>query len=242
VSADGSVLAGIQRVGTGGGRRRPVRWTQAQASELLGSDLPADADAERSLVSADGSVVVVNMFSSETGQVAWHWTRETGLVPLGRLDPADPSSNSIAAALSADGLVVVGRGDGHAIRWTAGTGFQRLDPKPAEEAALSQAFGVSEDGSVIVGEIGTASGVAAFVWDEKSGIRLLADLLEDEHGADLTGYDLTRALDVSDDGRRIVGTGRGPDGSGIWFAVIPEPGTALLLASGLGALGALRRA
>ena len=73
-------------------------------------------------------------------------------------------------------------------------------------------------------------------------MRSLQDVLEADLGLDLTGWKLRSARGVSDDGLTIAGWGTNPSGSiEAWIAVIPEPSTALLLASGLAALAVRRR-
>ena len=63
-----------------------------------------------------------------------------------------------------------------------------------------------------------------------------------ELGLDSDGSDLISAEGISADGLTIVGFGTNPSGDiEAWIAVIPEPSTALLLASGLAALAVGRR-
>ena len=52
-------------------------------------------------------------------------------------------------------------------------------------------------------------------------------------GADLTGWSLSIAWDISDDGRTIFGWGSNPSGDAeAWVAVIPEPSAALVFVCG----------
>jgi hypothetical protein len=83
----------------------------------------------------------------------------------------------------------------------------------------------------------SASAEQAFIWDATNGLRNLRDVLVDDLSLDLTGWSLTHARAISDDGLAIVGEGRNPSGNReAWLVIIPEPSTALLLASGLAAL------
>ena len=106
----------------------------------------------------------------------------------------------------------------------------------------SRAYGVSADGSAVVGRGSSASGTEAFVWDETNGMRGLMQVLMDQ-GIDMTGWSLTEARGVSADGLTIVGYGTNPLGQEEgWIAtIVPEPSTALLLGLGLSALAATRR-
>jgi uncharacterized membrane protein len=116
---------------------------------------------------------------------------------------------------------------------------------PGLSGAISDsAWAVSADGSIIVGQ-STPQGpnsLIAFIWDAVHGTRSLKTVLEDDHGLDLTGWQLEFAGGISADGRTIVGYGINPSGQReAWIATIPEPGSAALLALGLGLLASRRR-
>jgi uncharacterized membrane protein len=114
----------------------------------------------------------------------------------------------------------------------------------------SQANDISADGSVIVGRGTTgstiASGNEAFIWTETEGMQNLKDVLVDDFGLDLTGWQLIDAVGVSDDGLSIVGYGFNPQGSGeAWIArldsvstPVPEPSSVLglFLITGFGVI------
>ena len=149
--------------------------------------------------------------------------------------------------MSADGSTVVGQSavgstPWEAFRWTEAGGIEGLGSLSSAFGG-SEAFGVSGDGSLVVGTSPSDTGSTAFIWDEEHGMRAIAQLLVDELGLDLTGWTLTRATDISADGSVIVGWGENPNGdSESWIAVIPEPSTGWLVAAGLAGLGCLRRA
>jgi hypothetical protein len=102
----------------------------------------------------------------------------------------------------------------------------------------SDARAVSADGSVVVG----TSGGEAFIWDAGHGMRSLKQVLTDDFGLDLSLWNLLEATGISADGRTIVGDGfQGFDSNQrAWIAIIPEPGTALLVIVGLLGLAARR--
>ena len=78
-------------------------------------------------------------------------------------------------------------------------------------------------------------GDEAFIWDTANGIKSLKDVLINDCGLDLTGWTLSAARGISDDGSTIAGYGYNPDGyEEAWIATIPEPATLLFL--GLGGL------
>ena len=145
---------------------RAFRWTATGGMEDIGTG-PGRYYSIAHGVSADGSVVVGEVFDTNFVLHAFRWTSATGMQYLPPVPPALGDSD-VARAVSADGSVIVGEseydeGDFHAFRWTAATGtvdlaFLTLD------AWLMYARSVSADGSKIAGEsyMGPAR---AFVWN-----------------------------------------------------------------------------
>jgi uncharacterized membrane protein len=133
-------------------------------------------------------------------------------------------TGSGALDVSGDGRTVVGWGrnrDGtlQAIRWVAhadggvhypvyaGGGELRglgwLQGVVGRNDPISEAHGVSFDGSVIVGMSSSALGIEAFRWTSMTAIEGLGDLPSDNT------YYSSIAYDVSDDGETVVGAGAG---------------------------------
>jgi len=245
VSADGSVVVGAA------GFYDPFvlqafRWSWSTGMVGLGilGTTPGWEPLSRALaVSSDGSVVV-GLTSSAPGGQAFLWTEAEGMVGLGDLPGG--SFSSCANDISSDASVVVGSCNSsagqEAFRWTEAEGMVGLGDLPGGDF-LSTASAVSGDGSVVVGGSQTISGLEAFTWTAETGMRNLRSALVTEHGMDLSGWILTAAHDVSEDGSTIVGSGRNPDGvPEAWVltgfdahCVIPEPATLGLLL--LGVLG-----
>jgi probable HAF family extracellular repeat protein len=157
------------------------------------------------------------------------------MIGLGNL----PESNfSEALDVSADGTVLVGysilvRAIPQAFRWTKEGGMVALGELPGGHLD-SRAYGVSANGSVVVGSSSGSSGNEAFVWTSGIGMIKLQDLLLSHGVSNLTGWELREAKSLSADGRTIVGYGENPDGNTeAWIATIPEPGTITLAATGL---------
>lgn len=146
-------------------------------------------------VSEDGAVVVGYGHDGGGNEHAFRWTKDGGMVTLGR---------GWARAASADGSVVVGDGTfgpaiAEAFRWTSGGGMVGLGDLP-EPDFWSEANAVSADGSVVVG-VGnkTFGGYSdAFRWTSGGGMVRLGDL----PGGDSASY----AEDVSADGSVVVGS------------------------------------
>ncbi len=104
-----------------------------------------------SAISADGAVAV-GVGSAPAGLELFRWTFPGGMASLGKLAPSD--SDESATGVSSDGAVIVGRSGNEAYRWTS-TGMVGLGYLPpvvaGEEAVISNAEGVSGDGSIAVG-------------------------------------------------------------------------------------------
>jgi len=250
VSADGSVIVGGGGNGPEAFTNEAFRWTSSGGMAGLGflPGIPTNGAQTYSnalALSADGSVVV-GYGSSASGEQAFRWTLGGGIVGLGYLS-AGTFPFSLATALSRDGSVVVGVSNSsntgsrdQAFRWTSGGGMVGLGFFPAGKTSF--ASGTSADGSVVVGS-GEAPflGNSAFIWDATHGMRSLQQLLTDD-GLNLTGWTLQDARAISADGNTIIGTGRDPSGnSQAWIAVIPEPGTGLLVMAGVLGLAISRR-
>jgi probable HAF family extracellular repeat protein len=230
VSADGSTVVGYGYPG-----HEAFRWTSDSGMVALG-DSTFSSFAYG--VSADGSTVVgYGDLIPGLGLEAFRWTQATGMVGLGHL-PGGGDWWSWAFDVSADGSTVVGMSDsdmygGHsqAFRWTDlnGNGLvdlnEKLDNHPEfglghlPGCDTSWAYGVSADGSTVVGR----SSNKVFIWDTVNGMRSIRDMLVNDYGLDLTGWKLYEAWGVSENGSTIVGYGLNPDGyQEAWIATIPN--------------------
>jgi probable HAF family extracellular repeat protein len=235
-SYDGSVVIGSSTY-SASGSNEAFRWTSSSGMVGLGF-LPSGTASYGSAVSADGSVVVGSSSFDATGlQQAIRWTSGGGMVGLGFLPGTDHSD---ATAVSADGSVVVGNSSNSDIsnpiqgsfRWTASGGMVSLGGPTA--------YGVSGDGSVVVGSCGGVGG--ACIWDAKNGWRVLRNVLTSD-GLNLPAMSLDVATGVSADGETIVGYGTLSVGGKqeAWIAVLPEPTTGLLVMAGVLGLAVARR-
>lgn len=203
VSADGSVVVGTSRVGSGVEGNRAFRWTASGGMEELGG-LPGLGSyySWANGVSADGSAVVGQIRSS-AGNEAFLWSESTAMVGLGDLPGGQDRSN--AYGVSADGSVVVGVGydsvGPQAVRWTQQGQILPLGNLPG----VSQGYGlaVSADGSTI---IGYCQGLQGFRWTQGTGTLPLGDLPGGPVGS--------QALGLSADGSVIVGGSAGQYSTG----------------------------
>lgn len=200
VSADGTVISGH---GWFGANFSAARWQDTTATNL---GALSGAIASRAWgVSGNGQVVVGAVFYPSQGLPearAVRWVNQS-IQPLGALAGY---RRSWALAASQDGSVIVGYAyadDSNApstsIRWVDGQA-QNLGWLPLDGADGSIAYGVSDDGTIVVGN----SDGRAYRWTPERGMENLntvyAHLLTD-------GSQLHSANAVSADGRYIVGRG-----------------------------------
>lgn len=133
--------------------QQAVLWTAAAGLVPLPVDAIAGID-----VSAEGSTVLLRGVVED-----FVWTPTGGVVGLGDLQ--------LARALSADGTTVVGRRDrldlvparSEAFRWTLAGGVEGLGFLPHSNPS-SQAYAVSADGEVAIGDATNQVGAPGFLW------------------------------------------------------------------------------
>jgi probable HAF family extracellular repeat protein len=184
--------------------------SRAQSASFTGlGDLPGGEGDFWSLawdLGAGGSVVIGYGESGEdaTGDSiyeAFLWTPTLGLVGLGFV-PGGDYQFSEAIGVSNAGDVIVGQSTSadavtsEAFRWTPSTGMVGLGFLPGG-SAQSWGYGVSPDGSVVVGFSMSSIGIQAFRWTELDGMTGLGDLPG--------GDSFSRAWDASHGGEVIVG-------------------------------------
>lgn len=198
VSADGSTAVGVSA-----GSGEAFRWTSAAGMSGLG-DLDGGAvSSSASGVSGDGSVVVGHGTSS-TGPEPVRWSGGS-LVSIGVLPGG---YYGYAWRTSQDGSVIVGWSESanglEAFRWTDSGGMVGLGFLPGG-FGLSYAFGVSGDGSTVVGVCTNASYTPeAFRWTDTDGMTGLGFISGDSY------YSEARA--ISGDGTTAVGENRSSSG------------------------------
>jgi probable HAF family extracellular repeat protein len=224
VSGDGAVVVGDSA--SGSSDTEAFRWTDAEGMVGLG-DLPGGAFFSYAYAVNDDGTVIVGRGNGVFGTEAYRWTHAGGMVGLGFLPNSTGSSH--AYAVNEDGRVVVGDshnelGELEAMRWTESGGMEGLGDLPGGLFS-STAWAANGDGSIIVGWGDTASGKAAFIWDEVKGMRNLQQVLENDYGLDLTGWTLYSATGISDDGNIIVGRGFNPSGNDEGWIATLDSGT-----------------
>jgi uncharacterized membrane protein len=215
ISADGSTVVGNAFDDTGS---QAFRWTRADGFESLGR-ISGDVSRNNAFnVSADGTVVVGRDEQPDNVQ-AFRWTKTTGMVGAG-------SHTSEFNAVSADGAIAAGRFNSApvgavsdvplAATWTQAGGWHTIDGALPD----SNAFGMSDDGTTIVG----ANQNHAFRWTAVGG------LIDIGPSGRVPTHSIAR--DVSSDGSVVIGDGgpseeahafRWTTDNGIQFLTGPDP-------------------
>jgi probable HAF family extracellular repeat protein len=221
VSNDGNVIVGYGHTDAG---QEAFRWTSPTGIQSLGDFNGGDQYSAAAGISADGRVIV-GFGSSTAGIEAFRWTSQSGMVGIGDLPGGEHFSG--ANSIAADGSMVVGVDysnlPGEGFVWSPAGGMDSVGFLPgAGSIDTSQAYDVSVLGHVVVGTASTPSeGNIAVVWDAGHGLRRLDQILASQ-GVDLTGWRLTDATGISDNGQVIVGRGYNPSGfAEAWMAIVP---------------------
>ena len=215
VSANGKAI-----VGRNYNTRLAYRWTATDGMVDLGVTVAGSySHSEAMAISDDGTVVVGVSYSNDlvgyprTGE-AFRWTAGD-MQGLGDFPGGYNNSLSQANAVSADGEVVVGRGEDDqgyvAFRWSSTDGLVKLGVLPTPDY-YSEAYGVSADGTIVVGTSGLYGDRVAFIWNAANGMRNLKTVLQNDYGLNLTGWSLREASKISPDGNVIIGYGINPQG------------------------------
>ncbi|SNY78352.1 hypothetical protein SAMN02744784_04281 [Stenotrophomonas sp. CC120223-11] len=184
---------------------RPFRWINSQPSELSRPQESFDCAALGVNENGNTIVGVCHLNNGYYHAVCWlgHTTEVTTLPCLGE------HSNAYASAVSGDGNVIVGYSTEpykpnlwHAVRWTRNPNTNTFNisnlnvrPEPPQDTWEAHAYGVSRDGTVIVGVCYSVhSGVRiseAFIWREDATpqVQKLPDITQ--------GYKNSTACDVT---------------------------------------------
>ncbi len=188
VSDDGRTVVGSISDETG---QHAALWRDGQEVIRL------EAGTTFSAVSRNGLWVAGTKAEANTA-LPFRWSLITGLLILG-----NGTENSYARAISDDGEIVVGQGNGGLpFRWTSGSGIEFLPPLTPGDQGTANAL--SADGKTVGGGFYNSG---AFLWTETNGLRELKDLLQTNYGMDLSGWKLLSVGTISGDGLTIAGRG-----------------------------------
>lgn len=201
ISPDGTTIVGradmISPGGTSPAMTRAFRWTTAGGMQDLGAFANTPTSVSATAVANDGTIVGTARIDGAfpSGSRAFRWTPSAGLQPLTGAEAMWPR------AISADGSTIVGSNRGAAggqnvavFRAGVLSVIPGIDGADNDGISAGQsAYGVSADGSVVVGETQRFSfgQRVAFRWTSATGATAIAS----------PG---TRAAAVSADGSVVV--------------------------------------
>jgi probable HAF family extracellular repeat protein len=247
VSGDGSIVVGTNERGSMSSvDGQAFRWTPQTGVVGLGYLRTQGTYSEALAISRDGTTIVGNSQSFGSGGPfeAYYWREGIGMQALPGL-PNAPAVSTHAYATSADGRFVVGDALAtlstyRAIRWTTDGGM--LDLGTLSGYRVARAFGVSDDGRTVAGNLSSSSTLpsTAFVWTEGLGMELMSVFLARNGVVMPNGVIITQCNAVSGDGLTFAGVAFRSDlGSQGFVATIPGPSVLMVL--GLRLLTVTRR-
>lgn len=172
----------------------PVVWDNGVMSMLEAAD---NDSARPSAIAGNGSIMGGWQQTNMWTPAVWY--------PDGSQVLLDPGSAGQIEAFNYDGTYAVGIRNGEAFRWSEKGGFEMLGVVGGG-LADSSAWGLSDDGDVIVGRTGEFFDYDAFIWTPDLEMVLLQDHLESLGATGLDDIRMDAAWGVSADGRTIVGT------------------------------------
>ncbi|MBX3364962.1 MAG: hypothetical protein KF866_09375 [Phycisphaeraceae bacterium] len=230
VSRDGSAVVGMTDffINFGAGFEFSDAYVWRESTGVV--KLPHLFDmfrAEAFGVSANGSVIVGYEQNMEEERFPVVWEAANGNAIRQLFVTEEELGSSLALVVSDNGAYAAGfslmamdifgyRED--LVMWDVATGAPTVlgQTPPGFYSAIPAA--ISDDGQMIVGTYNrffffdNPEG-EIFVWRQGEGVRLLKNILTDDYGVDLTGWQLLAAHGMSEDGKTIVGHGLDPHGN-----------------------------
>jgi uncharacterized membrane protein len=200
VSADGKVAVGFFREGIFGAfPSMALRWDVRKSGQRLRLEdkrlSTPDAWSDAWAVSADGSVIVGDSGPSDTELQATRWVNGT------RQALEVVSTSSTARFTSTDGSTAAGLatiGSRKVLVFWDGNGSATVAEPPAG-ASIETLAAINPAGTAAVGALSVGGNRAPYLWTRSGGYTVIP-----ENGRE-QDYDLSEALDVSDDGTVVVG-------------------------------------
>jgi probable HAF family extracellular repeat protein len=198
ISADGKVVVGHAQVQSGYvNDYRAFLWTRDRGFILLNN--PGGVYSQSFAISQDGLTMVGCRWRADGAPPfdATRWTLAGG--PLDLRVPVGNGAVPLALDVSYDGSVIVGvrTSDFQAFIWRRDSGLTYPGTLGGNQ---SLAFGVSANGSIVVGWAQDSTGkLRAFHWTQQDGMRNLGAAIGSQ------AFDQSEALGISPDGNVIVG-------------------------------------
>ncbi len=230
----------------GGSDPAAYRWTLDGGLEYLNGRNGFD---EVRSISGDGATIGGST-DDFFRQSAFIWTEEGGYIAPNLLPPASDVSRGSVDAISSTGSFAAGSLLFEQPFGEPGSPYFKTylwsTEGPTEELFRSSSSvsvtGISGDGSIVVGHFGTTGSPRGPWLRQNDGARSLGDYFANNGLViDYDGFRLLTIEGISDDGLVLTGSGVKNGRVEAWVAVIPEPGSGILLSSGLAAMTAARR-
>jgi len=223
---DGSIVVGL---GWEGCKGRAFVYTDDKGMFPLPQT--TDNSARANAVSNDG-MTVAGWQQGNCRQAAY-WTdwNETEILP----SPADCGE---FYDMLDDGSVIVGENNFEAVYWTPDDGLVGLGF--IDQGVGTRAFGISDDGSVIVGQAGDFfNGYKAFMWTEELGMVDLREYLVANGAGNMPLLTWANSVAVTDTEIVITGASGNPPFTEGYVATIPLEGGCYADCDGNGELNIL---
>ncbi len=203
MSPDGSIIVGLGWLTAA--NAHAIKWDAANGVVDLGS-MVSGRSSRANAVSADGSVVVGWQDEPTGTRSGAKWV--DGVESF--ITDSNGDNVGEAGAVSADGSTIIGSANPNPYVWKAGTGITYITHPNASFFFKGGATGVSGDGTKVIGFY-RAFGAPpmsgeGFIWTEESGRVNLNDYAA-SLGIDTNGVTMGLPLAISQDGKKIAGTG-----------------------------------
>jgi probable HAF family extracellular repeat protein len=198
LSQDGQTIVGS--FVDASGKTQAFRWTDSGGFLALGL-AGGYSEAAAKVITRDGSVVfgLAGPDGAFRSDVPFRWSEDEGArvlpIPVGTFAPF---------AVSDSAEVLAGTDGFHAVRWSESSGALVLPS--AGGFSGGAAVDISGNGELLVGSVGNIQPERAVLWDADGRAWLLDDVLP-QLGIETSGWRLTDAHAISQDGRFIAGTG-----------------------------------
>ncbi|MEQ9453602.1 MAG: hypothetical protein RLN76_03270 [Phycisphaeraceae bacterium] len=216
INYNGSVVVGTNRTG--------IVWpSSGDPFAVGGSEVLTGVDGS-------GSIFTGYYYNREVPN-AFIWTIDEGMT---RFPKPQEGYYSSPTGISENGEYAYGQlAGGKAFTWSLTEGVRELPSLSGFSGWSTSAMASNGDGSVVAGSARDTDHQGppsedpeiAFLWDEDNGTRSLKQVLVDDYGLELDGWELARATSMSADGLSIAGYGFDPEGERRgWVVRLAEPG------------------
>ncbi|KIA89373.1 T9SS type A sorting domain-containing protein [Kaistella jeonii] len=202
MSGDGSIIVGLGWINAG--KAHAVKWDAANGMVDLGAVL-ATRSSRANAISNNKEIIVGWQDQADGFRSGVKWVN--GIVQY--IKDNDNNLVGEAVGVSDDGKIIAGGNQGLPYVWNETTGFQKITHPNASPFFKGAATGISGDGKTVVGYFrpnGPPFGGEGYIWTEATGRINLNDYVT-SLGLSTEGLTFSLPLAISQDGKKIVGTG-----------------------------------